>query len=91
MTTITIQQAQALLPENSVHIFIQRMEGIGLMAGRTITRQEAEQLLSNAQAINLDHTIIDKHPVQHGISIKNGKGLIFFQTIPEIFNSLAGD
>lgn len=91
MTTITIQQAQALLPENQVHILIQRVEGIGLMAGRTITREEAEQLLTDAQAISLDHTIIDKHPVQHGISIKEGKGLIFFETIPQIFNPLAGN
>lgn len=90
MDTITYQQALTVLPQGEVHLFSQTIEGLRVLKGITVPREEAESLLAEAEAIYLDNTLEGKHPVSHGISIRQGRGFVFFQTIPELLEEFTG-
>lgn len=88
MITITYQEAITVLPAETVHTFSQAIEKVGPLKGSSLSRLEAEALLAGANEIVINDLLQNKHPLEHGISIKQGKGIIFFQTIPELLEEL---
>jgi hypothetical protein len=86
MTQLTLQQAKSVLAADPVHTFTQVIENVGVLRGKTISRTEAEQLLEAAAEITVNDKLknIDQ---QHGISIKQGRGTVFFQTDPQLLSA----
>jgi hypothetical protein len=91
MSTITYSQAVSVLPQEAVHLFWQSAEGVRVLKGKTVPRAEAEMLLSNAETIKIDNTLEGNHPVSHGISVREGRGSIFFQTDPDLLAALSAE